>query len=89
MADSEKARYLELIAGKDPKIRSLLEEGFEFVTNALRPGCIPPGIKAREDREVARRLRQEGYAVELSTAYDEQGNPRATMSSVWRKKARG
>lgn len=86
MGSSEKAEYLALLSEKDSNIRRLLEAGFEFVTNALKPGFVPPGIKAREDREVARRLRNEGYQVELGTAYDEQGNPRSSMSSVWRKK---
>lgn len=82
-----KAEYLALIAKQDPKIRRLLEEGFEFVTNAFKAGSVPPGIKAREDREVARRLMRDGYQVELSTAYDEQGHPLPTMSAIWRKKS--
>ena len=86
MDGSEKAEYLALIAKKDPQIRHLVEEGFEFVTNAFKPGFVPPGIKAREDREIARRLTQEGYQVELRTAYDEHGTPRPTMSAIWRKK---
>jgi hypothetical protein len=86
MAGQEKEAYLALIAARDPKIRSLLEQGFEFVTNALKAGAAPPGIKANIDREQVRRLRQEGYQVEVSTAYDEHGDPRPTLSGIWRKK---
>jgi len=82
-----KADYLALIAKQDPKIRRLFEQGFEFVTNAFKVGSVPPGIKAKEDREIARRLMKDGYQVELSTAYDERGHPLPTMCSIWRKKA--
>jgi len=78
---------LALIAEKDPEIRRLLDEGFEFVTNAFQQGCVPAGVKARVDREIARRFTKEGYHVELGPAYDERGNVRSTMSSIWRKKA--
>ena len=86
MAGSEKAEYLAMIAAKDPAIRHLLDEGFEFVTNAFKQGCVPTGVKARVDREIARRFAKEGYQVELGLAYDERGNVRSTMSSIWRKK---
>jgi hypothetical protein len=86
MAGQGKDAYLALIAARDPEIRALLDQGFEFVTNAFKAGAAPPGIKARTDREHVRRLRQEGYQVEVSTAYDEQGHPRPTLSAIWRKK---
>ena len=86
MGSLGKAEYLALISKQDPKIRRLLEEGFEFVTNAFKAGSVPPGIKAGEDREIARRLIKNGYQVELSTAYDEKGHPLPTMCSIWRKK---
>jgi hypothetical protein len=86
MAGQEKEAYIALIAARDPQIRALLAQGFEFVTNAFKTGDIPPGIKARTDREHMSRLRQEGYQVEVSTAYDEQGNARPTLSAIWRKK---
>jgi hypothetical protein len=86
MAGQGKDAYLALIATYDPEIRALLDQGFEFVTNAFKAGAAPPGIKARTDREHVRRLRQEGYQVEISTAYDEQGHPRPTLSAIWRKK---
>ena len=86
MAGHEKDAYLALIAARDPTIRALLDQGFEFVTNAFKAGAAPPGIKARTEQEHVRRLRQEGYQVELSTAYDEQGDPRPMLSAIWRKK---
>jgi hypothetical protein len=43
-------------------------------------------MKARTDREHVRRLQQAGYEVAVSTAYDEQGNARPTLSAIWRKK---
>ena len=87
MAGSEKAAYLAMLAATDPEIRRLLDEGFEFVTNAFKQGCVPPGVKGRVDREIARRFAKEGYQVELGPAYDERGNVRSTMSSIWGKKA--
>jgi hypothetical protein len=80
-----KEAYVALIAGRDPQIRALLNEGFEFVTNAFKAGAVPPGIKAPTDQEHVRRLRQEGYQVAVSPAYDEQGQPRPTLSAIWRK----
>jgi hypothetical protein len=86
MAGQEKDAYVALIAARDPTIRALVEQGFEFVTNAFKAGARPPGIKAPTDREHVRRLRREGYQVEVSTAYDEQGNARPSLSAIWRKK---
>ena len=86
MAANEKEAYLALIAARDPEIRALLDRGFEFVTNAFKAGAAPSGMKARTDREQVRRLQQEGYQVAVSTAYDEQGHPRPSLSAIWRKK---
>ena len=86
MAEHEKETYLALIAARDPQIRALLDQGFVFVTNAFKAGAAPPGIKAQTDQEHVRRLRQEGYQVEVTTAYDEQGQPRPNLSAIWRKK---
>jgi hypothetical protein len=33
MAETEKEAYLALISARDPEIRALLDQGFEFVTN--------------------------------------------------------
>jgi hypothetical protein len=86
MAEQEKEAYLALIAAQDPDIRALLDQGFEFVTNAFKAGAAPSGIKARTDREHVRRLQQEGYQVEVTAAYDEQGQLRPSLSAIWRKK---
>jgi hypothetical protein len=86
MAKTEKEAYLALIAERDPEIRTLLDQGFEFVTNAFKAGAAPSGMKARTDQAHVRRLQQEGYQVEISTAYDEQGHPRPNLSAIWRKK---
>ena len=86
MAGEGKDAYIALIAAQDQQIHALLDQGFEFVTNALKAGAAPPGIKARTDREQVRRLQQAGYQVEVTTAYDEQGHPRPTLSAIWRKK---
>ena len=86
MAETEKEAYLALIASQDPQIRTLLDQGFEFVTNAFKAGATPSGMRARTDREQVRRLQQEGYQVEVTSAYDEQGQQRPTLSAIWRKK---
>ena len=36
MAENEKKAYLALIAAHDPAIRTLLDQGFDFVTNAFK-----------------------------------------------------
>jgi hypothetical protein len=85
MAGHEKDAYIAMIAARDPQIRALLDQGFEFVTNALKAGAAPPGMKAKTDREHVRSLRQAGDQVAVTTAYDEQGQPRPTLSAIWRK----
>ena len=86
MAGAEKDAYVALMAARDPQIRALLDQGFEFVMNALRAGSAPPGMKAKTDQEHVRRLQQEGYQVEVTIGYDEQGQPRPTLSGIWRKR---
>jgi hypothetical protein len=86
MAETEKEAYLALIAARDPEIRALLDQGFVFVTNAFKADAAPAGMKARTDRAHMRRLHQAGYQVEVTAAYDEQGNPRPTLRAIWRKK---
>jgi hypothetical protein len=51
MAGQEKDAYIALIAACDPQIRALLEQGFEFVTNAFKAGSAPPGMQGKTDRE--------------------------------------
>ena len=82
MAGHEKDAYLALIAARDPPIRALLEQGFAFVTNALKVGTAPPGLKAKTDRDHRRSLQQQSSQVELSTAYDVHGHPQPTLSAI-------
>ena len=86
MAETEKEAYLALISARDPEIRALLDQGFEFVTNAFKVGAAPAGLKARTDQVHVRRLQQEGYQVEVTAAYDKQGQQRPTLRAMWRKK---
>ena len=75
-----------MIAARDPKIHTLLDQGFACVTNAFKAGAAPTGMKARTDQVHVRRLHQEGSQVEVTAAYDEQGQQRPTLSAMWRKK---
>ena len=86
MAANEKEAYLALIAAHDPEIRTLLDQGFDFVTNVFKAGAAPAGMQARTDREHVRRLQQAGYQVEVTAASDEQGQLRPSLSAIWRKK---
>ena len=60
MAENEKEAYLAVIAAQDQQIRTLLDQGFAFVTNAFKAGAVSSGMKARTDRDHVRRLQQEG-----------------------------
>jgi hypothetical protein len=86
MAGQEKETYVALIAACDPQIRALLDRGFTFVMNAVKEGAAPSGIRAKTDREHVRSLQQQGYQVEVSAAYDEEGHHRPMLSAIWRKK---
>jgi len=86
MAENEKEAYLALIAAGDPEIRTLLDQGFEFVTNAFKASAAPFDMKGRTDRDHMRRLQREGHQVAISAAYDEHGHARPSLSAIWRKK---
>ena len=86
MAENEKESYLALIAAGNPEIRALLDQGFEFVTNAFKVSETPAGMKGKTDRDYMRKLQREGYQVAISAAYDEQGDARPSLSAIWRKK---
>jgi hypothetical protein len=64
-----------LIAARDPEIRALLDQDFEFVTNAFKVDAAPSGMKARTDQEHVRRLQQAGYQVKVTAAYDGKASP--------------
>ena len=86
MAENEKEAYLALIAAGDPESRTLLEQGFEFVTNAFKASEAPAGMKGRTDQDHMRRLQREGYQVAISVAYDGEGHAHPSLSAIWRKK---
>jgi len=86
MAENEKEAYLALIAEGNPEIRALLDQGFEFVTNAFKASEVPAGMKGRTDQDHMRRLQRGGYQVAISTAYDGEGQAHPSLSAVWRKK---
>jgi hypothetical protein len=84
--DYGRGEYVKLMAARDAGIRHLIEQGYEFVTNAFRPGAGPKGVRVQDAERLTARLRQEGYQVEVGTAYSEAGDPLPTMISLWRKK---
>lgn len=75
-----------MMAEKDAAIGHLVEQGYEFVTNAFRPGAAPEGVRVKGVEAVKARLRQEGYQVEVSSAYNETGEVLPAMVAVWRKR---
>ncbi len=77
--------YMTLLRTADPRIAELLDQGFEFVTNAFRSGQAPRGVPARDCDQMAARLRREGWEVELAPAYDERGKALPQMASLWRR----
>lgn len=84
--DYGREAYLKLMVALDGGIRRLVDEGFEFVTNAFRRGAAPKGVRAKDADILATRLRQEGYQVEVATAYNETGDALPSMASIWRKR---
>ncbi len=78
--------YMILLRATDPRIAGLLNQGFEFVANAFRPGQAPRGVPARDCEQMATRLRREGWEVELASAYDERGKALPQMASLWRRR---
>lgn len=85
MVIPEKEAHVRRMGEKDPEILRLLTEGYEFVTNAFRPGKKPAGLRIPDASGVAQNLEREGYAAAIANAYDEEGKPRPEMASVWRK----
>ena len=83
--DFGREAYIDLMGSKDPAIKRLIDEGYEFVTNAFTTGSKPPGLRVKDAEAVASQLAQQGYLTELCPAYNEAGNPIPGMQSVWRK----
>ncbi len=82
----EKEAHVRRMAEQDPEILRLLTEGFEFVTNAFRPGKKPAILRIPDAEGVAENLEREGYLAATASAYDEGGRPRPEMASVWRRR---
>jgi hypothetical protein len=82
----EKEAHMRRMAERDPEILRLLTEGYEFVTNAFRPGRKPAAFRIPDAEGAARGLEREGYTAALANAYDEEGVPRPEMASVWRRR---
>jgi hypothetical protein len=83
--DYGRGEYMKLLASRDAAIRRLVDGGYEFVTNAFRPGAGPKGIRTKDADTLATRLREDGYQVEAATAYNETGDTLPSMVSIWRK----
>ena len=82
----EKEAHVRRMAEQDPEILRLLTEGYEFVTNAFRPGTQPAALRIPDANGVAKTLEREGFAAAIANAYDERGVPRPEMASVWRRR---
>ncbi len=87
--DFGRKAYINLMVSKDPAIRRLVNEGFDFVTNAFKPGSKPLAVRIKDVQTVASELERQGYATELGPAYNEAGDPIPGMQSVWRKRPPG
>ena len=77
---------MTLLASKDPTIRDLVAKGYEFVTNAFRPGAAPRGMRTKDAEAIKARLQKEGYRIAVASAYDETGDHLPSMVAVWRKR---
>ena len=86
--DYGRTAYIDLMVSKDPAIGRLVEQGYEFVTNAFTPDARPAGLHVRDTTTIASQLEREGCLVELGQAYSEKGDLIPTMQSVWRKRWR-
>ncbi|MEE9171740.1 MAG: hypothetical protein V3U41_02380 [candidate division NC10 bacterium] len=84
--DYGRGEYVRLMADRDVTIQRLVAKGYEFVTNAFRPAAAPKGVRAKDAEAVTARLRQEGYQVEVASAYNETGDILPSMISIWRKR---
>lgn len=79
-------RYMQLLRATDPRIAALLDQGFDFVSNAFRPGQAPAGVPIRDCDQLGATLRAGGWEVEMAAAYDEAGRALTQMASLWRRR---
>ena len=84
--DFGRMAFIELMASRDPSIRRVLEEGYDFATNAFTSEARPAGVAVKDAATVASQLEREGYQIEFCPAYNEAGDPLPGMQSVWRKR---
>jgi hypothetical protein len=84
--DFGRKAYIDLLVSKNSAIRRLVEEGYDFATNAFTSEARPAGVRVKDAAIVASQLEQEGYLIELCPAYNETGDPIPGMQSVWRKR---
>ncbi len=61
---------MALLRARDAGIAALLDQGFEFNTNAFRPGQAPHGVPVRDCDQTAARLRREGHSSPMSVVPD-------------------
>lgn len=87
--DYGRGEYVRLLAETDATIRRLVDDRYEFVTNAFRPGAAPQGVRTKDAGVLQAQLRREGYEVAIAPAYNETGNVLASMVSVWRRRGVG
>jgi hypothetical protein len=83
--DYGRGEYIKLLASRDVTIRGLVDGGYEFVTNAFRPGAGPKGVRTKDVEALQAGLRREGYQVEVAAAYNETGDLLTSMVSIWRR----
>ena len=84
--DFGRKAYIDLMVSKDPEIRRMVEQGYEFVTNAFKADATPAAVLVNDAQTVASQLKRDGYLVELCPAYNEIGDPIPGMQSIWRKR---
>ncbi len=83
--DFGRQAFIDLMASKDPAIQRLVEQGYEFVTNAFQSGSKPANLRVKDAQALVAQLEQGGYMTALCSAYNEVGAPIPGMQSVWRR----
>lgn len=84
LIDYGRGEYVRLMAARDATIHRLVDQGYEFVTNAFRPGGAPTGVRTKDMTVLTAQLRRDGYEVEVASAYNETGDILPSMASIWR-----
>jgi hypothetical protein len=87
--DFGRKSYIELLASKDPAIKQLVEQGYDFVTNAFTADAKPAGVRVKVVPAVTSKLKQDGFLTGACQAYNEVGDPIPGMQSIWRKRRVG